>query len=162
MRALSKKNWRVHITGFVTMLAAVFVLEACMPANYGNLRTNPDTTRLFKQGEILPDHTYYYYGWEGAPDAIVAIQNDYRLDSDLWTKFDPSAGKLEHLTSKMTVREMTRFNGAGLYDPAGNRMGVWWSDAPGATLKMAEEKVIAFIRPWPLPAPQDDGKDWPA
>lgn len=152
----------MRIAGVLVTLVAVFTLAACMSTNYGNLRSNPDTTRLFKKGEILPDHTYYYYGWEGAPDAIVAIQNDYRLQSGLWTRFDPEAGKLAQLISRMTVREMTRFNGAGLYDPAGNRMGVWWSDAPGATLKMADEKVIAFIRPWPLPAPQDNGKDWPA
>jgi hypothetical protein len=113
---------------------------------------------LFKEGQVLENHTYYYHGWKARPDAVVAIDSAYRIQSDLWEPFDPADGALDAMIARMSVREMTRFKGAELYDRQGNRLGVWWSDAPGATIKMAADKenTIAFIRPWPLPSPQDD------
>jgi hypothetical protein len=154
-----------HKTSYlIWVLGAALLLFACSAADYGALRNDPETTRLFKKGEILADHTYFYYGWKGQPDAVVAIRNDYRLASDLWKTFDPADGALDALIARMTTRDMTRFNGAGLYDSDGNRLGAWWSDAPGATVKMSaeEKKVIAFIRPWPLVPLGDDSDPRPS
>jgi hypothetical protein len=142
---------------FGLVLGFLAFLVSCSMADYGILRTNSETGLQFKKGRVLADHTYYYYGWKGEPDAIVAIHEDYRIASELWTVFDPADGALDALVARMTARETTRFKGAEIYDRQGNRLGVWWSDAWGATIKMSpqDDKVIAFIRPWP-PVPRGD------
>ena len=87
---------------------------------------------------------------------MIGIHRDYNLESALWYEVDLGQVPLRLLVDRMMRREPTNFRGAVLKDPAGNRMGVWFSDSPGATIKMAGEKQIAFIRPYPRPIERDD------
>ena len=134
-----------------------FQLAACLSSgNYGVLRSDPEVTREFKHSRAFENHQYYYFGWIGEPDAVIGIQNDYTLLSSLWKKVDLERISLQVLKDRMLNRDPTNFSGAILKDPAGNRMGVWYSDANGASIKMAGDKQIEFIRPLPRPIERDD------
>ena len=141
------------------LISGCFTLQisgCATSGNYGVLRSNPEVTREFKHSRPFENHRYYYFGWIGEPDAVIGIQNDYTLLSRLWKPVDLDRISLQVLKDRMLNRDPTNFNGAVLKDSAGNRMGVWFSDARGATIKMAGDKQIAFIRPHPRPIERDD------
>ena len=45
--------------------------------------------------DILPDYNYYYTGPEGLPPAILRINKEYELVSDLWVLFESSEKDLK-------------------------------------------------------------------
>lgn len=147
---------------FTALVASLVLLGACASGNYGVLRTDPEAEKNFKARRALENHTYYYYGFAGRPEAVIGIRNDYTLESDLWYPVDLEQTPLGVLTDRMMRRDPTNFQGAVLKDPSGNPMGVWFSDSPGATIRMAGEKRIAYIRPYPRRIERDDAdRNWP-
>jgi ATP-dependent exoDNAse (exonuclease V) alpha subunit len=140
----------------ISVWMAALLLAACAAGNYGVLRTNPEVERTFKARQALEGHTYYYYGWIGEPDAVIGIHEDYTLESNRWIRVDLEETPVGLLMDRMTRRDPTNFRGAVLKDPDGNRMGVWFSDSPGATIGMAGDKRIAYITPYPRRIERDD------
>jgi hypothetical protein len=139
------------------LLTAALLMAGCA-TGYGVLRSNPDVTGEFKSGVVLENHTYYYYGWAGQPYAVIGIDNHYTLESKLWTRIDPEQTPVSRFVERMmTERSVTRFHGGQLRDEAGNVMGVWYSDADGAVVKMKGPTVIAYVTPYPLQPKSDDG-----
>ena len=160
--AVATLNGADHFKGrlfLIVLIACLFAIQTagCLATgNYGVLRTDPEVNKEFKHNRAFENHRYYYYGWIGAPDAVIGIQNDYTLLSNLWKAVDLDRISLQVLKDRMLNRDPTNFDGAILKDGAGNRMGVWFSDASGATIKMAGDKQIEFIRPLPRPIERDD------
>jgi len=143
----------------IVLIACLFAIQTagCLSTgNYGVLRTDPEVNKEFKHSRVFENHRYYYHGWIGEPDAVIGIQTDYTLLSRLWKAVDLERISLQVLKDRMLNRDPTNFDGAVLKDAAGNRMGVWFSDASGATIKMAGDKQIEFIRPLPRPIERDD------
>ena len=140
----------------VLTVICVVLIAACATGNRGSLMGSPEATDMFKLERPPADHRFYFHGWVGEPDAVIGVHQDYTLESDLWREVDLEQIPLRLLVDRMTRREPTNFRGAVLRDPEGNRMGIWFSDSTGATIKMAGEKRIAFIRPHPRPIERDD------
>jgi hypothetical protein len=133
--------------------------SACM-ASYGRHMRVSRVTQTFKSGTVLEEHKYYYYNWIGSPDGIVGIRKDYKLLSKLWYEIDTDKTSLRVLVDRMMSRDPTNFYGAELKDPAGNLMGVLFTDSRGITIKMAGEKEIAYIKLQPIVNWQDDDRPW--
>jgi hypothetical protein len=149
-------RWNLAATIF--LIAGLGLLSACS-SNFGVLRTDPEVTRTFKSRSPDPDYTYYYFRNPIHPIAIVGISKDYTLDSDVWTKVDESRVSLESLLERVLMSNKTLFYGARLISPTGEKMGVWFSPSSGATIKMRNENVIEYIRPWPPESVESDNRD---
>ena len=83
-------------------LGLLFLICSCTTANYGKLQPNPEITKIFDDNRILSDHSYYYSGLQGVPDAIVGIQSNYSLKSKMWQPVDLTSQMLEKWVSRMT------------------------------------------------------------
>ena len=60
------------------VLISIGIIAGCT-SKYGRIQRNTEVTELFETQQILPDHTYYYNGFEAIPYVIVGIDNQYTL-----------------------------------------------------------------------------------
>jgi hypothetical protein len=128
----------------ILLFTAIFTIIGCV-SNYGSVRSDTGVRLTFVKHQVVDDHTYYYYGFAGEPDAIVGIRNDYTLESDLWKKIDFSKNSFQVMVDRVGSRNSSSRSGYSIYDPQKNRIGIMLSGGGGATVKMAGEKRIAFI-----------------
>ena len=151
-------------TGYIKFcavcLAAVLWLLGCS-ADYGAMIRDPQVTTAFKTNRPLDNHIYYYREWLGEPIAVVGIRKGYTLDSERWFEVDLNEVPLDRLWARMMTRDTTNFNGSKLFDPAGNEMGVLFTDYEGATIKMKSATVIDFITPYGIPQNGDSDSVMP-
>ena len=65
------------------------------PSKNGRLQGNNSVTELFETQQFLPNHSYYYGGFQAIPYVIVGIDNRYTLKSSIWypMKRDPDFNK---------------------------------------------------------------------
>jgi hypothetical protein len=133
------------VLALVLVWAAV-TLSGCLQ-NYGRLQSSPDVTTDFKKYAVSDDYTYYYFGWAGAPDAIIGIRQGIRIESDRWKPVDFTKVSMQHLVDRVGNRDPVSRNGAYIVDPKGERIGIWFSGTPtsSVTVKMAGPDRIAYI-----------------
>ena len=131
-------------------------------SNYGNMIQDPAVTIAFKTNKAFDDHTYYFRNWLGEPIAVVGIKQGYTLDSPLWFEVDLDEVSVRRLWERMSIRDASLFKGSRLRDPAGNDMGIIFTDYEGATIKMRSATVIEFITPYGVPRYGDNESVRPA
>jgi len=131
-------------------LAAFFslVLSGCF-ARYGVVHPSSEIDKLFESGKVLPDHRYYVDGSDVRPNAILAVDNHYRLESALWRPVDLNPAQL-----RAWVDEMTRYRGYSLYTygakmvgPDGRQFGFWYSPYPSTTVQVMDGNVVSVLTP---------------
>lgn len=68
------------------LLLAVLIMPGCaaMDRDYLKVRRNFEVEKLFRQGIMLPEYNYFYYGPESEPRALLALDKKYRLNSEFW------------------------------------------------------------------------------
>jgi hypothetical protein len=131
-------------------LGLLFLLCSCASSNYGNLETNQEITEIFDNYQILSDHSYYYSGLQGVPDAIVGIHSSYSLKSKMWQQVDFSSFVLRKLVDRMSYVHIVTPRGAWILGPDGNRIGVWYSGRYQTMVRVGEGNRVV-IAPPPTP-----------
>jgi hypothetical protein len=113
-----------------------------------------DVTVQFEKGIVLPDHRYYAGGPKLKPNAIVAIQNDYQLESEHWTEVSVTPESLVALVDRIGQVDGAEYkeqqfmhNGARLYAPDGRQIGVWYSVYDYSQVKFGEDGRIYLSYP---------------
>ncbi len=113
------------------VLIAVWMMSAGCAENYGRLQHDLRVNAIFNRYEVLPDHTYYFSGPEGRPDAIMAILSGYVLETTQWTAFNPGDGTLKKWVDGMNFYHISgirkRPYGFIILDAEGNQVGIWYS-----------------------------------
>ena len=130
----------------VLLLGTAVTLIGCLE-NYGRLQSSPEVATEFKKYTVSDDYTYYYFGWAGAPDAVIGIRKGIRIESDLWKPVDFTKVSMQHLVDRVGNSDAVDRNGAYIVDPKGERIGIWFSGTPvsSVTVKMAGPDQIAYI-----------------
>ena len=149
-RLTTKDNVGIDCRWLTAVGLVVAVLLAGCSTKQGWIIQSPEVTTAFKSDQAYENHTYYYRDWLGEPIAVIGIQQGYTLDSEFWFEVDLNEVSIYTLVTRMQARDPTRFFGATLRDPAGNVMGIWYSDSQGATIQMKSATVIDYITPWPM------------
>lgn len=130
------------------ILALVFLIGSCAPGSYGRLQWSDEALDLFESSHLLEDHTYYYFGPEMKPEAIIAIDNKYVLATSLWKKIDLTTQELSQWMERIDNRHRflkEKYRGATIVDEQGNRLGIWYSQIDWTVIKRgAENEVIIF------------------
>ncbi len=128
-----------------------FVALCSCSENYGRLQRSQEVDQIFKTYRVLPDHQYYFTGPEGRPDAIIGIQNEYTLETTQWTLFNASDETLKKWVDTINFHHSTRVRyypyGFLILDPAGSRLGVWYSIWDWTTVMMKGDKHIQVFPP---------------
>jgi len=118
-------------------------------------RFEPSSTvsRQFESGQLLPGHRYYVGGPQSKPNAIVAIDAAYQLESDLWRPVEVTPETLERLVGRVgfvvraEYQSALRPNGARLVTAAGTVVGAWYSAYEYSWVEMLEGNRIAISEP---------------
>ena len=146
---VQKGGKKIHRRSSVIGLGLLFLLCSCTTANYGKLQPNPEITKIFDDNRILSDHSYYYSGLQGVPDAIVGIQSNYSLKSKMWQQVDLNPQMLKKWVSRMTYVHLITPRGAWILGPDGHRIGVWYSARHQATVRVEQGNRVVIVPPLP-------------
>ena len=116
---------------------------------FGGLKRSKEVTDNFETNQILPDHRYYYNGFEAVPYAIVGIHNDYVLRSSAWKKINLTPEILNKLLVRMQAAYTPLPQGAWIIGPDEQRLGIWYSSERFAAVKLIQENHIKLAPPEP-------------
>ena len=132
----------------IIVLGLVGLLCSCATtSNYGKLQSSHDITQLFEKAQVLSDHTYYYSGLHGVPDAIIAIHPNYKLRAKLWQQIDFSRFILRKWTSRMNFVQLIRPQGSWILGPGGNRLGMWYSAQRQTSVRLNRQNRLVVSPP---------------
>ena len=146
---VQKDGKKFYRLSSVIGLGLLFLLCSCITSNYGKLQPSPEITKIFDEDRILSDHSYYYSGLQGVPDAIVGIQSNYSLKSKRWQQVDLTSLLLRKWVDRMTYVHTVTPRGAWILDPDGNRIGVWYSARHQATVRVEQGNRVVIFPPLP-------------
>ena len=121
---------------YSAVLIVLFIALAAVNA-YSYLEQNNEVNQYFLDRKVYPDHKYYYSGSEARPRAIIAIHNDYVLESKLWRSTDITQDKLKRWINTMTNNIFTPdIWGKKIMGPNREYIGVWFSPAKTASIRL--------------------------
>jgi hypothetical protein len=136
-------------TSFKTVIfltAALSILTSC-GSKYGGLQRSHAVNQVFQDYDLLPDHNYYYYGWESTPHAIAGIHSDYVLQAPAWNPVAPTREQMQSWISKMNAVYGDLPYGAFILGPKNTKLGIWFSSLRYAKIEMDEKNQIIALSP---------------
>ena len=136
--------------GTMIALGLIGLLCSCATtSHYGQLQSSHDITQLFEKAQVLSDHTYYYSGLQGVPDAIIGIHPNYMLRAKLWQQVDFSHLTLKKWIFRMNYVHLVRPQGAWILGPDGDRLGIWFSAERQTSVRLDSENRLIVAPPLP-------------
>ncbi len=139
--------------GVLVIAAAILgVVVACTGSAFYFTGSN-DVSRQFEEGELLAGHRYYTGGPDLKPNAIVAIDTAYTLESPHWRAMEVTPASLKTLVDRIRfvpyAEYKTTANGARIFAPGGRQIGVWYSVFDYTQVRMAGGRTIYLAYPAP-------------
>ncbi|MGD9150587.1 MAG: hypothetical protein PVG40_09845, partial [Desulfobacterales bacterium] len=95
------------------------------------------------------DHTYFYSGLQGVPDAIIGIHPDYTLRAKLWQQIDFSHLTLNKWIFRMSYAQLVKPQGAWILGPDGDRLGIWFAAQRQTSIHLDRENRLVVAPPQP-------------
>ena len=145
---------KIYIGRFLGSIILFFIalptLGGCTMSNYGRLESSPDITRAFETYQIMPDHTYYYWGTFSKPVAIAGINKNFNLNSKQWIEIDTQSKDFHKLIDLASLKGPgcgTRPSGSTILDHSGRNVGVWYSTMRAAAVEVKENGQIVELAP---------------
>lgn len=135
---------------FPLLIATIFLFTGCArTGNFGTLQLDDEIRDAFETAAVAPDHTYYYTGPQAQPDAIMAIDKQYKLANkkNYWIRVNISEKMLRDWNMIIQNEFMIKYpyRGARILTPAGKRVGLWYSRHKHTTVKFpAPGEVIIY------------------
>jgi len=150
-----KKPIASKIMVLTVCLSLMAVLNGCFD-NYGRVKRNAEITQVFEANQVPSDYKYYYFGHANMPYVIIGIDPDYNLQSRIWREVAPDTERFKKMTYWVWSDSYYYPNyprGAEIVDPTGKKIGIWYSSARWAAVKMKDDQgniMIAPDMPWML------------
>lgn len=125
------------------------LLHACADSPRGRLDYGNGVAKLFTSATIIPGHSYYYFGRQSSPVAIIALKSEYQLESRLWTRLaDPTQSLASLIEASRYQRNFgCTFNGALIITPDGSQGGYWYSKWETTSIRTSEPGKIEVFPP---------------
>lgn len=135
-------------------VVVLFLLAGCAGCpDCGSIRLNHEITKIFTSETIVPEYQYLYYGEILYPKAILGIDKRYTVEGKFWTPIDLTQEQLNSWVQEISTRPIgvgtlsDSFNGYGIQDPQGNRVGIWYSRFDWGVFKFPGGNVIQAYPP---------------
>lgn len=145
------------------ILPGIFLLAlAACGGSYGGLQLNDRVEKSFVRGELKPSMTYYYFGREAAPDAIMALDKRFVLDNpDMWYPIVPQTSENLRGLSKMMYDRLRMeyafppptLRGFRMIDQYGRYVGDWYSAWETTTTVKSDGGTHVLVYPPRVSAP---------
>jgi hypothetical protein len=151
---------QLGLTGMKTIILISAIVIAGCATGLSQYQRSFDVSVQFEKGRLLDDHRYYAGGPPTKPNAIVALQKEYTLESPHWREIpDVTPEALKTLVSRISqvdgaeYKERQRMhNGARLFGPDGRQVGAWYSVYDYSQVKFLEDnRVYLSFPPAQLP-----------
>jgi len=139
---------RQYVRPFVFII--LLVLAGCAAGSYGRLQWSDEALDIFESASILENHTYYFFGPEAEPVAIIALDNQYVLAPSLWKQIDITPLELGRWMERIDNRHRyvkEKYQGALIVDHQGNHLGIWYSHIDWTVIKQGEGNEIVIYTP---------------
>jgi hypothetical protein len=136
----------------------LITLSGCSASKHGKLTSNKDVAQAFQGYQILPNHKYYYRGVYSKPTVIVGINQNYKLNLQLWVAIDRESKDLRILIDRVNFQGMgnpVQPWGFTILDRDGKEVGVWYSALRAAAVEIEENGQIVKLFPMGLAAVGD-------
>ena len=144
-RAAKSRLWCLCVIG----LALLGLLCSCTTSNYGRLQSSNEITQLFENAQVLQDHSYYFSGLQGVPEAIIGIHPSYALRDKLWTPIDFTHAALEKWVYRMSYVQLKNPQGAWILGPNGDRLGIWFAAQRQTSVRLDRDNRVVVSPPKP-------------
>lgn len=115
--------------------------------NSGILKLSIEVSKIFESYQVLPDYKYYFYGSATKPRAIMGIDRNYTLTTQLWKEaVDLTPERLKGWVQQiLAFMPPTRTYGAYILGPADEKVGIWYSPYPDAPVSVQPDKRVEVI-----------------
>lgn len=149
------------VLGFACLIAEAEAAK--LFRNYGEIRPGDEATAAFENHRVLPGYRYYVSGADLYPNAVIAVSRDHVLDSDLWKERTLTPGDMKEIVGAMQSKALEvgeMLHGFDILDPAGKKIGLWYSILRAPTYVRIEEdgKVDIGTPPIDLWERPEDGR----
>ncbi|MCK5192494.1 MAG: hypothetical protein KAQ71_01705 [Desulfobulbaceae bacterium] len=148
LRSFTKGRRQDYLRPFVFII--LLLLANCSAGSYGRLQWSDEALDIFESANILENHTYYFFGPEAEPEAIIALDNQYVLAPSLWKKIAITPLTLSRWMERIDNRHRyvkEKYQGALIVDQQGNRLGIWYSYVDWTVIKRGEENEVVIYTP---------------
>jgi len=145
---VTEKAGRIPRLWFI-LVVGTMVLSACGTSNNGRLQNSREANLIFENNQLLPNHTYYYSGFQRIPYGIIGIDDTYTLRSSRWKPIELNPTLLNQLKYRMAHVYSLGPRGAWILDPEGNRMGIWYSSRRSTRIRIEKNNQIVVVTPEP-------------
>jgi hypothetical protein len=146
----STGKMRLWLYAIIGLSLVGLVCSCSTTTHYGRLQSSHDITQLFEKAQVLSDHTYYYSGLQGVPDAIIGIHPNYSLKAKLWQQVDLSHLTLKKWTFRMNYAQLVAPRGSWILGPDGDRLGIWYAAERQTSVRLDKENRLVIAPPQPL------------
>jgi len=117
--------------------------------NFGILQLSTEVSQIFENYQVFPNYKYYFTGSETKPLAIMGINRNYTLVTQIWKETaDLNSEQLKRWVDQMLeFRPPVRTYGAHILGADGEQVGIWYSPYNDSPVKMLADNQIEVIPP---------------
>ncbi len=133
------------------IIPLLFTLTGCITIPPASYSYDQQVDRQFETPPtLLKKHTYYYIGTSTEPDAIIAIDNQFRMESQVWSKVDITQDLLDKWAFWIDTYLgwwNCPYRGVRLLSPDGTQIGVGYSRWTFSVIKSPEPGTVVVYPP---------------
>ncbi|MDJ0783027.1 MAG: hypothetical protein QNJ22_13715 [Desulfosarcinaceae bacterium] len=134
------------------LLLCMLTLLGC-GGTYGSFVYDEQVDQIFEELTVLPDHSYYFSGSDSRPDAIIAIDEAFTLESRIWKPVEMTDDQLKAWVFNPTRRAkyLPYTYGRYMLTDDGQRIGLWYSLYDWrafATIRMLDDTIVQVSTPF--------------
>ncbi|MCJ8499791.1 hypothetical protein [Desulfatitalea alkaliphila] len=123
-------------------------MQGCTSA-YGRLQHDPLVTDMFRTGAVPETYRYFFDGRGAMPYAFIGIDPRYTPVLRFWEPVAPGSERFAQMIPFIWMPEdwgtYSTGQGAWILDAEGNRLGIWYSMYPHATIRLdASDRVTVY------------------
>jgi hypothetical protein len=118
--------------------------------NYGKFNRDEEVWHAFENNQLRTDYKYFHNSHHNTTYAILGLDPKYRLQSKFWREVEPNTEEFRDLAIRLW-EDYNRYRyGANLLDPAGTKIGVWYSSVYIASIRFYGDNQVEvnLLSPW--------------
>jgi hypothetical protein len=132
-------------------VAMILFLSAFSRGRYGKLRTSREATAAYESFQVNPERQYYSSGSDDYPNALIGLDRQWTLDSDLWKKRNVTGEEMGVLVKNMQAKAWETSALLHGFDMMGEQeriIGDWYSLLGlSIMIKITGEKRVVISTP---------------
>ena len=150
------------IIPFSTGLLIMIFLAGCSQ-NYGRIQWDENVTQAFQNNQIEPDYNFYQYTVGTRVFAIVGLDPELELQSNIWRELSSDTEDFSLATSRIwsnytQLPEDPR--GAIISNPIGEKVGIYFSSIRFVSIKFQpNNRVMVMLDTTPITGGPDNRRD---